>query len=643
MSHSERVLDFNASLRIQRYKRWKPGLNSFAFQKPGPGADHLRMQRPSFFIHRFLLLGLLGHIALSGCKPFPEQFIEERPTATLLMSPTITATATATATPTPTAEPLAVQDGLPNLPQTPNPLGLSVRCGVADLFDYPLDPPDGESATGGRDFGVFRDRYQGFHTGEDWWYERRASLGKPIYSIGNGRVRYVAPYGWGDDLGTLVIEHVLPDGRHIYSFYGHIDPESLSLRVGGCVQRGEQIGLIGDPRSSPHLHFEIRIIFADSPGPGYWSIDPEKSGWSPPSETIEFSRYAADQRLLWWEAIEASSVRELGRMQDYLYLSQEDADLVVRDLRSGVELLREAMEGSENGMAWDPRTGLIYGIDVDGQMAGFLLEAIEFAGEVVLRLSATSTTADLELSGVRQIIALEGGVLLEGRGGWQVIDNQGGLFWWAARDPIQSFIVHDDGIIAATAGQQGDLWTVTRTGAQPWDTGLSGKLFKLHGTGYLYADDGFYRLHPDQRAVERILGWSSARMSWAGVFPGLEDEIIVEHRDAHDHRLLTLDGHGSLIRDRSIAWLNAQDISIEACFGSSWLLVEDEQQSATRVRLIRLKDDDQGVEIFQTFIRPAYDGRSSMSCLDGTQLFLDLGGKRLLNLDLALYQPKPQE
>ena len=33
---------------------------------------------------------------------------------------------------------------------------------------------------------------------------------------------------------------------------------SVTLQAGQCVARGQQIAVLGRPRSSPHLHFEIR-------------------------------------------------------------------------------------------------------------------------------------------------------------------------------------------------------------------------------------------------------------------------------------------------------------------------------------------------------------------------------------------------
>ena len=68
---------------------------------------------------------------------------------------------------------------------------------------------------------------------------------------------YAQPNGWGADKGAVIVQHTFRDGRRILSFYGHLDPPSVELRTGQCTERGDLVGAIGDPRSPPHLHFEI--------------------------------------------------------------------------------------------------------------------------------------------------------------------------------------------------------------------------------------------------------------------------------------------------------------------------------------------------------------------------------------------------
>ena len=72
---------------------------------------------------------------------------------------------------------------------------------MVDVLDFPLNPPDAINTSGGGDFGVYRERYQGNHTGEDWGLQDRQNFGATVYAIGHGMVTYAQPRGWGRDGG----------------------------------------------------------------------------------------------------------------------------------------------------------------------------------------------------------------------------------------------------------------------------------------------------------------------------------------------------------------------------------------------------------------------------------------------------------
>jgi hypothetical protein len=166
-------------------------------------------------------------------------------------------------------------------------LQVATPCGVVDAIDFPFLEVGADAWYPRFRFGYLRPDW-GYHAGEDWFLASGRSYGQPVRAIADGLVTYAAPLGWGIDRGVVVIEHVMPSGARIYSMYGHLEElNDYELpEVGTCVTRGQIIGAIGRPSSPPHLHFEIRHMWPDTPGPGYWSDPPLTAGWENPSAFI---------------------------------------------------------------------------------------------------------------------------------------------------------------------------------------------------------------------------------------------------------------------------------------------------------------------------------------------------------------------
>jgi murein DD-endopeptidase MepM/ murein hydrolase activator NlpD len=129
----------------------------------------------------------------------------------------------------------------------------SVR--VADGFDLPVGKPNGE--------GYYMSRgFLSYHPGEDWNGVRggNTDLGDPVYAIGNGYVTFAhdARMGWGN---VVILRHAYVDRgklQTIDSMYAHLD--TILVRKGQQVTRGQKIGTIGTNRGmyTAHLHYEIR-------------------------------------------------------------------------------------------------------------------------------------------------------------------------------------------------------------------------------------------------------------------------------------------------------------------------------------------------------------------------------------------------
>ena len=127
---------------------------------------------------------------------------------------------------------------------------------TADGFDLPVAPPNAEGYYKSRGFRA------GGHLGEDWLVTNGSStrsLGKPVYSIGNGIVVLARDIhaAWGN---VIIIRHAWIENRQLKfadSLYAHLD--RIFVREGQQARRGQQIGVIGNNHGMypPHLHFEI--------------------------------------------------------------------------------------------------------------------------------------------------------------------------------------------------------------------------------------------------------------------------------------------------------------------------------------------------------------------------------------------------
>lgn len=107
------------------------------------------------------------------------------------------------------------------------------------------------------------------HTGEDWYrsdYLTTNTAGSPVYAVADGIVERHNP-GISYPGNVVLIRHRLPDGRNIYSMYGHI--ANVRVVQGQLVTRGQQIATVlsqgytgrtpnRHPTWDSHLHFEMR-------------------------------------------------------------------------------------------------------------------------------------------------------------------------------------------------------------------------------------------------------------------------------------------------------------------------------------------------------------------------------------------------
>lgn len=162
-----------------------------------------------------------------------------------------------------------------------DPFFYLTQCQVGNGFDFPVGPPDASGYYNAQKFT------ENFHLGEDWngTGGGNTDLGDPVFSIGDGVVFFAADHGpgWGN---IVRVVHILGDSA-VESLYGHLD--TISVREGQVLKRGEQLGTIGnaDGIYYAHLHFEMRDALGLPVGPGYHD---DTTGYLHPTRFIRANR-----------------------------------------------------------------------------------------------------------------------------------------------------------------------------------------------------------------------------------------------------------------------------------------------------------------------------------------------------------------
>jgi murein DD-endopeptidase MepM/ murein hydrolase activator NlpD len=551
-----------------------------------------------------LTAGCLSRFAVPAPQPARIQVL-------VTATPPPPAAATLTPTPVPTALP------------TPTPTATAVP---------PLNPPDAEGTRGGRDFGVYRSRYDKLHAGEDWGFSRGgSSFGESVFAIGHGQVTYADPLGWGADQGVVIVRHIFQDGSTFLSFYGHLDPPSITLQPGTCVSRGEPVGAIGRPRTPPHLHFEIRSHLPISPGPGYWSTDPEEAGWLPPSQTIWNQRNAASPGVRW--SLPAATDTYLGQLGDGTVVATAGNQLLGVNLEDGTQAWVFGLRSRSDGAALAADGQTIYIANQFGTLGAYRVIPSRERLNDVPPLEAI-WTLELGYAGPPRLFPLPGGGLaVLSRGELFGVSPEGILQWLEAdAGTLVGWLPRPDRVLLSTVEGRGLLWSLTQEEASHIPVDPVGQPWLAENQAWWLAGDGLYTLDLQRGQTEQVypLGRSVGE---GDVLPLGGGGLLIAHADLYDRRLLLFDTHGSLTWERSLGALPAGSARLVLFQERPYLLIETVDSNMGRAYLYEV--DLEGDSLFLVFLggtRSPDPGGSWMAVV-GEYLLVQIGGGDLLWID----------
>jgi murein DD-endopeptidase MepM/ murein hydrolase activator NlpD len=554
-----------------------------------------------------------------------------------------TATPTLTPTPTSTAIPISLIDMLLHEQQTALTPQPGAPCGVVDTLDFPLDPPDGKNvAYGGQDFGVYRENYHGFHTGEDWWGPRNStsSFGTPVHSIGHGVVTYAEPNGWGRDQGVIILRHTFPDGSKILSFYGHLHPPSVTLRIGDCVVRGEQIGTIGRPRSSPHLHFEIREHMPSSTGRGYWSSDPTKFGWKAPSLFIWTYRMKTSPGVEWFLPSDDDFVQRLGIWNGDTAVAIGETELIGIDIEDGSLLWKLQIPDQSIAALFDDRLPLVYTVNHRRDLLAFDISVVEggdlssdsdhpLASIWKIPLNSLKTPTLLPLPG--------GGVVVSVGDRLMGVSPIGEVLW--RHDPVarpMDWLQVNRQLIMTTTGRNDPIWTIDENGPVAWAVQLSGHLAVNQEQVWVYADDGVYLLNTEQLSAELVHPLPKGLLYLGDMIALPDGSLFLTHTDIYDKRLILMGPDGELRWQRSFSGVFEGRPSLIELGGQLYLGIKVETISSEL--LIYSVDLNSGelTRVFKGGTRNPRPTVSSFLKVGENRLLINVWGASLVMLDMQM-------
>jgi murein DD-endopeptidase MepM/ murein hydrolase activator NlpD len=532
------------------------------------------------------IAGLLALTALAACGARPPAPTPPVPTATQ--------------TPAPTAVPLALVDGVTRPVESAPAPAPGAPCGLVDTLDFPLGPPDGDGFAARWPFDRKSQRYDGrYHAGEDWVARRGDTLGTPVHAIGHGQVVYAQPFGWGQvDRGVVIVRHVFPDGETKLSFYGHVQPDSVQLRPGQCVVRGQQVALVDKPRGRPHLHFELRDHMPNEPGPGYWPQDPRTVGWYPPSAYIDAFRTGITPGVSWVRPFTTTDRAELvGALADGSAVLHDVAALFAVDPDSGVVRWRSADIGPVAEAIVDAGGEHVYAADVSGAVHALARPA----EDVAERLKPSANRIAAMVVGVRPddaarapAVAAAWSMPAPGSGGARLVPLPGsgvGVFAehrltgyapdgtrrWALPDaPAPAdWLLAGDRLVLSANGPDAAVYTLTADGALAGPLRPGGQPVSTASGVVLYRSNGLYAFDP-QTLQERLLHAlepGPLREGQALAAPG--GGVLVAHRGASERELLRFDADGTLRWRRSIAALGTRVPRLVVAGGQVYALTND--------------------------------------------------------------------
>ena len=489
-------------------------------------------------------------------------------------------------------------------------------------------------------------------------------------SANRSTASYAQPLGWGLDQGVVIVRHVFSDGATILSFYGHLAPESVVLKAGDCVARGDVVGHIGKPRTSSHLHFEIRSHLPTEPGKGYSAEDPTLSGWKAPSTFIWQQRIAASPGVVWIRPPAGGETRGIGMLDENTYLVLQETELVALDLRDGSVRWRHSPSLRLYDALVHPDDQTIYVTSVFGVTQALRPSTAPLTGANTTEQALLEPLWETELDRVifPDLMPLPGGgVVLSthhaGQGSALIGMSTTGSKLWEKEATLWSsqWVLAGDRLVVSGAG--GEIWTLDSKGPAALDTEAGGRLVPAGGNAVLtYDEEGIHRVDLETRLIDPLY-------ALPGGFPGYGDlavlhpdaahrpngaapddstlsggDLLITHTDAGGDSLTALAADGTVRWRRAFERVLREQRSLLSFDGRAYLVSLVQGLSYSEVSLYEIDvENAELVPVLSGGSRNPVAKDTWLEPVDRGRLLIHIGGTGMLLLDTQAAQSIVQD
>jgi outer membrane protein assembly factor BamB len=423
------------------------------------------------------------------------------------------------------------------------------------------------------------------------------------------------------------------------SFYGHLDPPSVILKSGECVARGDKVGEIGDPTSSPHLHFEIRKIFPYNATRGYVSSDPTDLGWLPPSSTIHTYRIQTSPGVLWTQPSTDWKFEPIGRFGENNFVIATNLELLGFDLTDGAALWRHPFITTMRDFVIDRTEEIIYTVDRMGLVeAHQLVDETNASAEYPVKLE-TIWSYNLESSRIASLIPLpDGGITISLEGRLVAYSDQGEELWNEDQFPqVNRWNLSEDTLYLTTEGDETGLWMIQSSEPPELLSSIGGKVASSDNFLWIYNNEGISALKESSSSPEMLHSLPTAYPSLGDMTIIPDGGLLLVHTDIYDRRLLVFDQGGTLLWERSFSAVLPLQPTLLELGGVPYLIAHTASSQKSKVTVFSLDLEDANlVRIFEGGSRGTYSRATWVVKIDDDKILINIGGSQLILLDTTL-------